>query len=78
MSQEYVSKNLDHLGIVSVVCDEIGILKKVDELIPPDPQMAITFGEILKLMIINGLGFTSSDVKPSWRRSSFSRDSSRQ
>jgi hypothetical protein len=37
MSQEYVSKNLDHLGIVSVVCDEIGILKKVDELIPPDP-----------------------------------------
>lgn len=57
MHKEYASKNFDHLGIV--ICDEIGIQKKVDTLIPPDPQMAISFGECLKLMIINGLGFTS-------------------
>lgn len=54
-----MSKNFDHLGIVSVICDEIGIQQKVDTLIPPDPQMSISFGECLKLMIINGLGFTS-------------------
>lgn len=59
MKAEYTSKNLDHLGIVSVVCDEIEIKTLLDKLIPPDPQMTITFGECLKLMIINGLGFTS-------------------
>src|SRR5690606_23445769 len=59
MREEYKSKNFDHLGIVSVICDKIGIQEKVDALIPPDPQMKISFGECLKLMIINGLGFTS-------------------
>ena len=59
MSQEYSSKNFDHLGIVSQICDEIGIVEKIDSLIPPDPQQKITLGECVKLMVINGLGFTS-------------------
>jgi len=59
MEEEYASKNFDHLGIVSVVCDEIGIQEKIDHLIPPDPQVKMTLGECVKLMIINGLGFTS-------------------
>jgi len=59
MNPEYSSKNLDHLGIVSQICDEIGIVDTVDKLLPPDPQMTISYGECLKLMIINGLGFTS-------------------
>jgi hypothetical protein len=41
MDSEYTSKNLDHLGIVSVICDEIGIKNTLDELMPPDPQMTI-------------------------------------
>lgn len=59
MEEEYTSKNFDHLGIVSVICDEIGIQEKLDSLIPPDPQARMTLGECMKLMIINGLGFTS-------------------
>ena len=59
MNQEYSSKNFDHLGIVSQICDEIGIVEKIDSLIPPDPQKKITLGECVKLMVINGLGFTS-------------------
>jgi transposase len=59
MKEEYTSKNFDHLGIVSVICDEIGIREKLDSLIPPDPQVKMTLGECVKLMIINGLGFTS-------------------
>lgn len=59
MDSEYISKNLDHLGIVSIICDEIGLKDTLDQLIPPDPQMVITLGECLKLMIINGLGFSS-------------------
>ena len=59
MDEEYASRNFDHLGIVSVICDEIGLQQRVDALMPADSQMAISFGECLKLMIINGLGFTS-------------------
>lgn len=59
MTEEYASKNFDHLGIVSVICDEIGIQEKIDSLIPSNPLVKMTLGECVKLMIINGLGFTS-------------------
>lgn len=59
MKERYSSKNLDHLGIVSQICDEIGIVETIDKLIPPDPQMKLSHGESVKLMVINGLGFTS-------------------
>lgn len=59
MNSEYSSKNLDHLGIVSQICDEIGIVEAVDRMLPPDPNMKISHGECVKLMVINGLGFTS-------------------
>jgi len=57
--EEYSSKDLDHLGIVSAMCDEIDLVKTVDRLIPPDPKAVLTTGECVKLMVINGLGFTS-------------------
>src|SRR5208337_1883631 len=59
MDNEYRSKNLDHLGIVSQICDEIGIVEAIDKILPPDPSMKISHGECIKLMVINGLGFTS-------------------
>lgn len=59
MSNKYNSKNLDHLGIVSQICDEIGIVEAIDKIIPPDPNMKLSHGECVKLMVINGLGFTS-------------------
>lgn len=59
MSCNYHSKNLDHLGIVSQICDEIGIVEAIDNILPPDPNMKISHGECVKLMVINGLGFTS-------------------
>ena len=59
MDNMYRSKNLDHLGIVSQICDEIGIVEMIDKILPPDPSMKISHGECVKLMVINGLGFTS-------------------
>ena len=59
MIEEYSSKDLDHLGIISAMCDEINLINTIDQLIPPDPRAIITTGESVKLMIINGLGFTS-------------------
>lgn len=59
MNNTYRSKNLDHLGIVSQICDEIGIVEVIDKILPPDSSMKISHGECIKLMVINGLGFTS-------------------
>jgi transposase len=59
MQNAYRSKNLDHLGIVSQICDEIGIVEIIDKILPPDSSMKISHGECIKLMVINGLGFTS-------------------
>ncbi len=59
MKERYSSKTWDHLGIVSQICDEIGIVEALDKLIPPDQQMKLSHGECVKLMLINGLGFTA-------------------
>lgn len=59
MEGEYFSKSLDHLGIVAAMCDEIDLIGTIDRLIPPDPRAVLTTGECVKLMVINGLGFTS-------------------
>jgi len=62
MENEYSSKNFDHLGIVSQICDEIGLVETIDALLTPDPQMKLSHGECVKLMVINGLGFTSKPL----------------
>lgn len=50
---------LNHLGLVAGTCEELGIAKIIDSLIPSDPQQKVTTGQSLVSMIINGLGFTN-------------------
>ena len=59
MTNTYYSKDLSHHGIVATVCDQIGLVDIIDQIIPPDPKAEITTGESVKLMVINGLGFSS-------------------
>jgi transposase len=68
MNDEYFSKDLSHYGIVSVICDQIGLVETIDQIIPPDPRAEITIGESVKLMVINGLGFSS---RPLYLQSQF-------
>ena len=56
---EYYSRDLDHLGIVATMCDDIGIVKEIDKIVFNDVQAEMSLGEVAKLMIINGLGFAS-------------------
>ncbi len=44
MKEKYSRKNLDHLGVVSQICDEIGIVEVIDKLILSDPQMKLSHG----------------------------------
>src|SRR3989442_8067564 len=49
---------LDHLGIIAGVIKDVGIIEMIDAHIVPDDQEAITTGEAVAGMILNGLGFS--------------------
>ena len=52
-------KNIDHLGIVAGIIDEIGIVSVINERLGVDKREKITSGQVVKAMIINGLGMVS-------------------
>ena len=55
-------KNLDHLGIVAGIIDQIGLVEEIDRLIEKHPQQIISTGQVVKAMILNGLGFVSAPL----------------
>jgi transposase len=60
LSVEAVSvERLDHLGVVASVIKELGIIEMIDARLPRHDQEAITAGEAVAGMILNGLGFSN-------------------
>lgn len=58
--QQYNSKLLNHLGLVSGMYDELGIGEVIDQLLLPDgKKQIVSFGQAVKAMVLNGLGFTN-------------------
>ena len=55
-------KNLDHLGIVAGIVDRIGLVEEIDRRIAKHPQQIISTGQVVKAMILNGLGFVSAPL----------------
>ncbi len=52
-------ERLDHHGLVAGIIDELKIVEMIDEQIEADDQEAVSTGEAVKAMIINGLGFSN-------------------
>lgn len=57
MAQVTVER-LDHLGVISGVIKDLGIVEKIDSRIETEDQEEITTGEAIAGMIVNGLGFS--------------------
>jgi len=56
----YSSKQLDHLGLVAGMYDELGIGNLIDKLIAQDGEKRIvSIGQAVKAMVMNGLGFAN-------------------
>jgi transposase len=55
-------QDIDHLGIVAGIVDEIGLVEQVNELLGTHPQAVVSLGQVLKAMILNGLGFLSAPL----------------
>jgi transposase len=55
-ADHYTSQDLGHLGIVAGVCNEIGLIERVDQIVGPT-ERKVSVGQAVQAMVINGLGF---------------------
>jgi len=62
ITDRLVVKNLDHLGIIAGIVDELGVVDIVNERLGEDPRERISAGVAVKAMILNGLGFVSAPL----------------
>ena len=60
--QEIEIENIDHLGIVAGIIASIGIVEIINELIGVEKDEKVNAGQVVKAMIINGLGFVSKPL----------------
>lgn len=54
--------DIDHLGIVAGIIDEMGLVEQVNRLLGTHPQEKVSTGQVLKAMLLNALGFVSAPL----------------
>ena len=62
MEEEAVIKNMDHLGLVAGMIDELMIVESIDEQLPSSQSKYLTYGESVKAMILNGLVYVNKQL----------------
>ena len=60
--EEIQVSNINHLGIIAGIIDEIGIVELVNQGIGVDPTEEVSPGVIVKAIILNGLGMVSKPL----------------
>lgn len=58
-SQSFQVQNIDHLGLVAGIVDEIGLVEQINQLLGQHATERVSAGHAVKAMILNGLGFVS-------------------
>ncbi len=59
---ERTIRNIDYLGIIAGIVDQIGLVEIVNAEIGKNSQEKISAGIVVKAMILNGLGFVSTPL----------------
>ncbi|MFM7406567.1 MAG: IS1634 family transposase [Cuspidothrix sp.] len=54
--------NIDHLGIVAGIIDEMELVEEVNKIVGIKTGKNLTSGQVMKAMILNGLGFLSAPL----------------
>ena len=54
--------SINHLGIVAGIIDELQIVDIINQELGIDEQEIVNSGEIVKAILINGLGFVSQPL----------------
>ncbi|MEO1396920.1 MAG: IS1634 family transposase [Cyanobacteria bacterium J06634_5] len=55
-------QDLDHLGIIAGIVDQMGLESRTNECLGTHPQQIVSPGQGVKAMILNGLGFVSAPL----------------
>lgn len=55
-------QDIDHLGIVAGIIDDVGVVDEIDRRLGVHPQERLSCGQAVKAMILNGLGFLSAPL----------------
>ena len=55
-------KNLDHLGLVAGTIDSLGLVEVINNLVGEQPGEIVSPGQVVKAMILNGLGLVSAPL----------------
>lgn len=55
-------QDLDHSGIVAGICDQIELVEQINKHLGTHPQELISSGQVIKAMLLNGLGFVSAPL----------------
>ena len=61
-NNEIQVQNLDHLGLVAGVIDEMGLVEQSNQLVGQQPGEIVSPGHVVKAIILNGLGFVSAPL----------------
>ena len=57
--KEVITEGLDHLGLVSAIAKDLGIVEKIDERLKTESsEVKVSMGQRALALIINGLGFS--------------------
>ncbi len=61
--QKAVIKNMDHLGLIAGMIDELKIKETIDDAIQSSSKSKnLSYGEATKAMILNGLGYVNKQL----------------
>ena len=55
-------QTLNHLGIIAGIIDELGVVEQIDQRLGRHPKEIVSAGQVVKAMILNGLGFVSAPL----------------
>lgn len=55
-ASQFATKDLDHLGLAAGMCHRIGLIERIDEMVP-DTGRDVSVGQATQAMVLNGLGF---------------------
>lgn len=55
-------QDIDHLGIIAGIIDDIGLVETINKMIGEHPQELVSAGHVIKALILNCMGFLSAPL----------------
>ena len=62
LTEEIEVQTINHLGLIAGIIDDIGLEEMINEMVGLDSRELVTSGQVVKGIILNGLGFTSQPL----------------